>query len=66
LNAIIAGRDTSAQALSWTFFRLLSSDPSLLAKLKEEVDRLGECTYESYKVGSHSLSIELSPLLFFG
>lgn len=52
LNAIIAGRDTTAQALSWTMFRLMSSDPSLLATLREEVDRLGELTYDSYKVRS--------------
>lgn len=50
INTIIAGRDTSAQALSWTIFRLLSSDPSLLAALREEVDRLGQPTYETYRV----------------
>lgn len=49
MNSIIAGRDTTAQALSWTMFRLLNNDPSLLAAVTEEIDRLGECTYESYR-----------------
>ncbi|TPX70539.1 hypothetical protein CcCBS67573_g06476 [Chytriomyces confervae] len=36
LNFIIAGRDTTAQALSWTFF-LLHKNPAALAALHEEI-----------------------------
>jgi cytochrome P450 len=36
LNFLIAGRDTTAQALSWTFF-LLCSNPEVEAKARKEV-----------------------------
>lgn len=68
LNIIVAGREsvlpipfsiltnlhhsTTAQGLSWTFFRLLHSPPSLLATLRAEVDSLGEVTYRNYRVPS--------------
>lgn len=54
INTIIAGRDTSAQALSWTMFRLLS-DPKLIEVLREEIDSIGELTYENYKVSNQGL-----------
>ncbi|KAF9547205.1 Protein kinase alk2 [Mortierella hygrophila] len=40
LNFIIAGRDTTAQALSWTFYLLFRSqtNPQVVQKLVEEVD----------------------------
>lgn len=47
--SLIDHRSTTAQGLSWTFFRLLQS-PSLLAPLRTEVDSLGEVTYRNYKV----------------
>lgn len=47
--SLIEHRSTTAQGLSWTFFRLLQS-PSLLAPLRTEVDSLGEVTYRNYKV----------------
>ncbi|KAJ1504878.1 hypothetical protein HMI54_006500 [Coelomomyces lativittatus] len=37
LNFIIAGRDTTAQALSWCIF-LLCQHPTVLKKLREEID----------------------------
>lgn len=39
MNMIIAGRDTTAQALSWTFFRL-NSHPKIVEKLREEAKEL--------------------------
>ncbi len=39
LNFIIAGRDTTAQALSWAFFHL-SKHPQVLEKAREELDRV--------------------------
>ncbi|KAF9921506.1 Protein kinase alk2 [Linnemannia zychae] len=40
LNFIIAGRDTTAQALSWMFYLLLRSQtcPKIMKKLVEEID----------------------------
>jgi cytochrome P450 len=39
LNFIIAGRDTTAQALSWSFW-LLSTRPEILAKLRDEAHKI--------------------------
>ncbi|GAA5902147.1 hypothetical protein JCM8208_002488 [Rhodotorula glutinis] len=47
-NLIIAGRDTTAQALSWTFFHLLR-EPQHIAALRDEIDSLGAVDYESFK-----------------
>jgi len=41
LNFIIAGRDTTAQALSWTFY-CLAMHPHVLQRLYEEVKNLNE------------------------
>ncbi|KAI8140191.1 cytochrome P450 [Fennellomyces sp. T-0311] len=38
LNFIIAGRDTTAQALSWTFYNLMLN-PRIEAKLLEEIEK---------------------------
>ncbi|KAI8620483.1 cytochrome P450 [Chytriomyces sp. MP71] len=51
LNFLIAGRDTTAQALSWTFY-MLHKNPKALAALHEEIERvLGGVapTYEQIK-----------------
>ncbi|KAL2920132.1 hypothetical protein HK105_200198 [Polyrhizophydium stewartii] len=49
LNFIIAGRDTTAQALSWTFYRL-SLNPEARQKLVAEIDAtLGDATYPTYE-----------------
>ncbi|KAJ3116569.1 Protein kinase alk2 [Phlyctochytrium bullatum] len=53
LNFIIAGRDTTAQALSWTFLELLRN-PGVMAELVEEIDGVLEDgrevpTYEEVK-----------------
>ncbi|GAA5838846.1 hypothetical protein JCM5353_003486 [Sporobolomyces roseus] len=48
MNLIIAGRDTTAQALSWTFFRLILH-PELLDPIRKECDEIGLIDYESYK-----------------
>ncbi|KAF9092868.1 hypothetical protein BGX23_003848 [Mortierella sp. AD031] len=55
LNFIAAGRDTTAQALSWMFYLLFRSqtDPNIVKKLVQEVDGVlkGQApTYESCKV----------------
>ncbi|KAJ3108980.1 hypothetical protein HDU97_009713 [Phlyctochytrium planicorne] len=39
LNMMLAGRDTTAQALSWTFW-LLTSHPKVVEKIREEVSSL--------------------------
>jgi cytochrome P450 len=49
LNLIIAGRDTTAQALSWTFFHLLKH-PEVLEPVRTEVAELGVIDYDSYKI----------------
>lgn len=59
LNFIIAGRDTTAQALSWMFYLLhrSTSDPSIVPKLVKEVDEVldgGVPTYESCKKMKYS------------
>ncbi|RKO83743.1 cytochrome P450 [Blyttiomyces helicus] len=48
LNMIIAGRDTTAQALSWTFY-MLSKNPTVEAKLVEEImQTLGDAQVPNY------------------
>ncbi|KAF9321599.1 hypothetical protein BG003_000915 [Podila horticola] len=59
LNFIIAGRDTTAQALSWMFYLLhrSNSDPSIVPKLVKEVDEVlqGENpSYETFKMMKYS------------
>jgi cytochrome P450 len=53
LNLIIAGRDTTAQALSWTFFHLLKKGNSVLAPVRDELDQLrdagAEVDYDSFR-----------------
>lgn len=39
LNMILAGRDTTAQSLAWTFY-LLAQNPHIQEKAREEVDRV--------------------------
>lgn len=59
LNLIIAGRDTTAQALAWTTYHLLrSNNPSLIANIRKEVDEVegGVVDYDSYKTLTHSLA----------
>ncbi|KAJ3206218.1 hypothetical protein HDU67_008305, partial [Dinochytrium kinnereticum] len=48
MNMMLAGRDTTAQALSWAFW-LLSSRPEIVAKIREEVQTiLGESRLPTY------------------
>jgi cytochrome P450 len=53
LNLIIAGRDTTAQALSWTYFYIVR-DPSLLAPVRSEIEEMlpgGQpVDYDNYRV----------------
>ncbi|MCI30778.1 cytochrome P450 monooxygenase CYP97A10, partial [Trifolium medium] len=37
MTMLIAGHETSAAVLTWTFY-LLSKEPSVMSKLQEEVD----------------------------
>lgn len=60
-NFILAGRDTTAQALSWMFYLLhrSSADHSMVKKLMEETDRElqgGYPTYESTKLQKYAES----------
>eukprot|EP00656_Telonema_subtile_P025635 TRINITY_DN2767_c0_g1_i2.p1 TRINITY_DN2767_c0_g1~~TRINITY_DN2767_c0_g1_i2.p1 ORF type:complete len:540 (+),score=156.64 TRINITY_DN2767_c0_g1_i2:201-1820(+) len=48
LNLIIAGRDTTACMLSWTFYEL-ARNPEVLAKLREELGGADPDDYESMK-----------------
>ncbi|WQF86262.1 Putative cytochrome P450 [Colletotrichum destructivum] len=41
LNYLSAGKDTTAQALTWTFY-LLMKHPEVVAKIREEVDHVTE------------------------
>jgi cytochrome P450 len=52
LNFMIAGRDTTAGALSWTFYRLWKH-PELQAKVVEEIDRvIGDAPFAFTHTGS--------------
>ncbi|KAL8276743.1 hypothetical protein RQP46_010852 [Phenoliferia psychrophenolica] len=48
MNLIIAGRDTTAQGLAWTFFHLLTR-PELLEPLRSEADQVGAVDYDNFK-----------------
>ncbi|KAG0207289.1 hypothetical protein BGX28_001446 [Mortierella sp. GBA30] len=45
INFIIAGRDTTAQALSWMYYEVMKN-PEVEKNIWQEVDRLGTPTYE--------------------
>ncbi|KAG9073273.1 hypothetical protein KI688_001065 [Linnemannia hyalina] len=54
LNFIIAGRDTTAQALAWTFYLMhrRGADPAIVQRMQEETDSVlqgGLPTYETTK-----------------
>ncbi|KAI9143239.1 cytochrome P450 [Paraphysoderma sedebokerense] len=48
LNFIIAGRDTTAQALSWAIF-LLTQNPRVMQKFREEITNVTPDSYPSYE-----------------
>ncbi|SGZ20464.1 BQ5605_C021g09279 [Microbotryum silenes-dioicae] len=48
LNLIIAGRDTTAQATSWTMIRLLR-DPKWIESIRKEADEMGHLEYDTFK-----------------
>lgn len=48
MDSIIAGRDTTAQALSWTIY-LLTQHPEVVQKFREEIDRVTPNSYPSYE-----------------
>ena len=48
--------DTTAQALSCIFFRLLRQ-PNLIEPLREEIAEMGEVNYESYKTMIKTLAV---------
>jgi cytochrome P450 len=50
------GRDTTAQALSWTFFRLILHPEELITPIRKEVDETGQVDYDSYKTLTTTLS----------
>ncbi|KNZ55026.1 hypothetical protein VP01_278g6 [Puccinia sorghi] len=61
LNLIIAGRDTTAQALSWTFFHLIRN-PEVVAKMRVEIDQLMASNdelvdYTNYKQFTYNLAV---------
>ncbi|KAG0139498.1 hypothetical protein CROQUDRAFT_726558 [Cronartium quercuum f. sp. fusiforme G11] len=61
LNLIIAGRDTTAQALSWTFFHLIEQ-PELLIPMRKEIEEIlttddDLVDYENYKQFIHVLAV---------
>ncbi|KAG0060050.1 hypothetical protein BGZ89_012589 [Linnemannia elongata] len=54
LNFVIAGRDTTAQALAWTFYLMhrRGADPAIVQRMQEETDSIlkgGIPTYETTK-----------------
>lgn len=48
LNLLIAGRDTTAQLLSWIIFHLMVN-PDILAEVRRELDGSPAVTYENFK-----------------
>ncbi|KAF8924556.1 putative cytochrome P450 monooxygenase [Dissophora ornata] len=61
LNFVIAGRDTTAQALSWTFYLMhrTEASPEIFQNLVQETDELlqgGNPTYESIKLQKYAES----------
>lgn len=48
MNLIIAGRDTTAQGLAWTWFHLLTK-PELIAPMRAEIDKVDRVDFDSYK-----------------
>ncbi|MBW0526103.1 hypothetical protein O181_065818 [Austropuccinia psidii MF-1] len=54
LNLIVAGRDTTAQALSWAFYHLLMN-PEIISRIREEANDIlsdapdDQVTYDNYK-----------------
>ncbi|KAI8451352.1 cytochrome P450 [Phakopsora pachyrhizi] len=61
LNLIIAGRDTTAQALSWCFFHLIRK-PEHLDIIRAEIENLLPCDeskvdYENYKDFTKTLAV---------
>lgn len=49
LNLIIAGRDTTAQALSWTFFHLITRGESVLAPVRKELAEAGPVDWDTWR-----------------
>lgn len=47
LNLLIAGRDTTAQALAWTFYHLMRQ-PELQNSIRKEASDNGEVDYDSF------------------
>ncbi|KDE06199.1 hypothetical protein MVLG_03479 [Microbotryum lychnidis-dioicae p1A1 Lamole] len=48
LNLIIAGRDTTAQACSWSMFHLMLH-PEVVDRIRAEVEEMGSIDYDSYR-----------------
>ncbi|KAJ3415379.1 hypothetical protein HDV05_005116 [Chytridiales sp. JEL 0842] len=68
MNFIIAGRDTTAQVLSWTFY-CLHQHPKVLEKLLQEIqETLGdthEATYEQVKSMKYANAVFLETLRLY-
>ena len=48
INMIIAGRDTTAQALSWTIYQL-NENPECITKIRQEIDSILREQQETYQ-----------------
>ena len=48
-------RDTTAQALSWTFYHLLTN-PELMAPIRKEADETPSIDYDSYRTMKETLA----------
>ncbi|GAA5941046.1 hypothetical protein JCM10213_001700 [Rhodosporidiobolus nylandii] len=48
LHLLVAGRDTTAQALCWTVFRLLKN-PQCIEKLRQEVEEVGAVDWDLHR-----------------
>jgi cytochrome P450 len=55
LSLIVAGRDTTAQELSWTYFHLVKN-PLLLIPIRKECDELSVVDFDSYRGLHHTLA----------
>lgn len=62
LNLLLAGRDTTAQALAWTYF-YITNEPSLLKPLRQEIAELGaSVTYDNYRLYTRTTALFLEVL----
>ena len=67
MNMVIAGRDTTAQSLAWTFY-LIAKNPKVQTKIQEEVDQIlgdSEPTYDTLKDMEYTYAVVTESLRLY-